>query len=241
MSGIADVLTEAASLGAILQAAIEQNLGGIGHEWDQIVGILHCSFDPQCGGSSCWCLDLQARLQQLLTKTAQQRPKMDDLIKLGVHMVLPAFKTKSLHANMVLQPNCPIVALLRGWSDVWLSRTHCDIPSGYIESQAANQGRCQWRRQPVSHYSCCCQTHSHHRGCWRLLQRLWCRALGCCSSKPCLLWRWVWGTCIEQQCRSSVASPPPPPKNCTVCWALLSGQIAIGLCLGSMLCSHLGN
>lgn len=38
-----------------------------------------------------------------------------------------------------------------------------------------------------------------------------------------------------------VASPPPPPKNCTVCWALLSGQIAIGLCLGSMLRSHLGN
>jgi hypothetical protein len=86
-----DMLTEAASAGVIMQAAIEQNRGGIGNEWDRIVSILHCSIALRCGGSSCWCLDLQAALQQLLTKAAQQRPKMEDLIKLGVHMVLPAF------------------------------------------------------------------------------------------------------------------------------------------------------
>mgnify|MGYP001807619899 CR=1 FL=1 len=74
-----------------MELAKQANLGGIGREWEKASCLLLEFGHTKCGGSSCLCLDLQARLQQLLKKAAQQRPKMDDLIKLGVHMVLPEY------------------------------------------------------------------------------------------------------------------------------------------------------
>lgn len=87
----ANVDAAAAHAAEAMEQAIQANLGGIGREWEQTACILLEIGHTECRGSSCLCLDLQARLQQLLKKAAQQRPKMDDLIKLGVHMVLPEY------------------------------------------------------------------------------------------------------------------------------------------------------
>jgi hypothetical protein len=84
----ADVYAEAVNTAVTMELAIQANLGGIGREWEQAACILLDLCHSQCRGSSCLCLDLQARLQQLLAKAAQQRPEIGDLIKLSVPTVL---------------------------------------------------------------------------------------------------------------------------------------------------------
>jgi hypothetical protein len=74
-------------------AAIQQNLGGIGNEVQQIIhaaAVLYKSPTPCEGDSdnSCPCLGLQASLKQLLRKAAQQKPGLDVLLELFVHVML---------------------------------------------------------------------------------------------------------------------------------------------------------
>lgn len=79
-----------ASTAALREEHLRANLDGIAHEWDKVFGLLlEFAYQSQCRGSSCTCLSLQARLQQLLRTAAQRRPGLDDLIKQDVHMVLP--------------------------------------------------------------------------------------------------------------------------------------------------------
>ena len=111
------------------------------------------------------------------------------------------------------------VSLVRGWRNVWLRCTHCDVSSGYIESSVADQGRCVWRRQPLQQHSCCCQAHPLNRGCGGLFQRLWRSAVGSGSSEPCLLWRWV-----EEAVAALIAKHPPPLGHTTT--RLLSTGLA---------------
>jgi hypothetical protein len=95
VGGASDVLATVeglASTAAMREEILKANLGGIAHEWDKIPGLLiGFAYQSQCRGSSCTCLELQARLQQLLTKAAQQQPGLDDLIKQDVHSILPEF------------------------------------------------------------------------------------------------------------------------------------------------------
>jgi hypothetical protein len=90
-----DVLEAVAGLpitAAMREEVLRTNLGGIAHEWDKTAALLvDVTYQSQCRGSSCTCLALQARLQQLMTKAAQQRPGLDDLVKQDVHAVLPEF------------------------------------------------------------------------------------------------------------------------------------------------------
>jgi hypothetical protein len=44
---------------------------------------------PQCRDGSCSCLHLQACLQQLLEKAAQQRPGLDTFLRRRLHHMLP--------------------------------------------------------------------------------------------------------------------------------------------------------
>jgi hypothetical protein len=83
-----DVDAAAEHAAVTMELAIQANLGGIGREWEQAACILLELGHTQCRGSSCLLLDLQARLQQLLAKAAQQRPAIRDLIKLGVPTML---------------------------------------------------------------------------------------------------------------------------------------------------------
>ncbi len=82
-----------------MQQAIEKDCGEIGHEWNQVVNAFQSFSQVQCENGSCPCLDLEAALDVLMKAVTEQRPTLDNLIELKVHMVLPGYACKF--------PKCP--------------------------------------------------------------------------------------------------------------------------------------
>jgi hypothetical protein len=91
----------------LLHEACDKDMGGIGKEWQEVIRVSAALKDPrtQCKGDSCLCLDLQACLQLLLAKAAQQRPELSVLVQMLVHSFLTKYDI-----NAASSEDCPHVA-----------------------------------------------------------------------------------------------------------------------------------
>jgi hypothetical protein len=91
----------------LLHKACDKDMGGIGKEWKEVIRVSAALKHPrtQCNGDSCLCLDLQACLQLLLAKAAQQQPELSVLVQMLVHSFLTKYAINAASIEA-----CPHVA-----------------------------------------------------------------------------------------------------------------------------------